>query len=76
MVGGTITNIKLEDGRASLRVEDNHQDTCMIEVRLDGTEIKVGDRIWWQGRRAYWSPAGEVVDKLLTRIGFSYSPKD
>jgi hypothetical protein len=76
MVGGKITNVILEDDRARLRVEDNHQDTCMIEVRSVGTKIKVGDRIWWRGRKAYWSPANEVLDKPLERIGYSYSPKD
>jgi hypothetical protein len=37
--------------------------------------MKVGDRLWWQGMRAMWTPKPDDgrEDIVLERVGFSHS---
>lgn len=76
MIGGVVINIvKTEDGVwvQCLDTPYNH-DTCAIRVK-DAKEMKVGDRLWWQGRQAFWTPKPDDgrEDVVLDRVGYSHS---
>ena len=76
MVGGKVINIVKLSGGVWVQCQDTTytQDTCAIRVK-DSREMKVGDSLWWQGNRAYWTPkpddGREDID--LERVGYSHS---
>lgn len=62
-------------------------DTCSVytdEVRVHGGQsvsIEIGDWLWWQAGRCYWTPRGNRVtggrggvdyDVALSKIGYSH----
>ena len=76
MVGGVVINIVTTGEGVWVQCLDAtySQDTCAIRVKnADG--MKVGDRLWWQGRRAYWTPKPDDgrEDVVLERVGYSHS---
>ncbi|HEX5426642.1 MAG TPA: hypothetical protein VFW94_24230 [Candidatus Acidoferrales bacterium] len=76
MVGGIVINIiRLPDGAWVQCLDTTYaNDTCAIRV-ADAKEMKVGDKLWWQGRIAFWTPwpfEGKE-DIRLERIGYSHS---
>lgn len=76
MVGGVVINIvKTEDGTWVQCLDTTYGDqTCAIRVK-DAKEMKVGDRLWWQGSRAMWTPKPDDgrEDIVLERTGYSHS---
>ena len=76
MVGGTVANIvRTEDGVWVQCLDQTYTDqTCAIRVK-DAKEMKVGDRLWWQGRLAFWTPKPDDgrEEVVLERIGYSHS---
>lgn len=76
MVGGKVINIvRTSDGDWIQCLDTTYaQDTCAIRVR-DAKEMKVGDSLWWQGSRAYWTPKPDDgrEDIILERVGYSHS---
>ena len=51
-----------------------YRDTCAIYVErnVDSERIEFGDRFWWQGAYAFWTPADESrVEVKIPRVGFS-----
>jgi hypothetical protein len=82
MVGGKVINVvKLLDCAwiQCLDTTYSKNDTCAIRVK-DAKEMKVGDRLWWQGNRAMWTPKPDDgrEDIVLERVGYSHSniPQD
>lgn len=76
MVGGEVINIvRLSDGAWIQCLDTTYaNDTCAIRV-ADAREMKVGDKLWWHGRMAYWTPwpfEGRE-DIPLERISYSHS---
>jgi hypothetical protein len=97
MVGGRIIDItrhliRDEDNPAYRRkvfrvwcMDTRSNDECCINVEPFGLGHgpAIGDSIWWQGRKAFWTPAGNKAvglgqgtswDIVIDRIGYSYSP--
>ena len=76
MVGGVVINIVKMDDCTWVECLDTTyaQDTCAIRVK-DANEMKVGDRLWWQGQRAMWTPKPDDgrEDIVFERIGYSSS---
>ena len=67
MVGGTVIEVCDVPGRPDVLFVDcadmpgkwaKKPDTCAILVERNAAseKIQVGDSIWWQGRRALWTP--------------------
>ena len=79
MVGGTIVEVILQSDRFWLNCRDftTHSYECAIFTeKPDWFKPKVGDRLWWQGRSAMWTPydGGEPEgpeDLRIPRIGYS-----
>jgi hypothetical protein len=83
MVGGLIEQIEeVEDGELFVMCRGigvEQKSTCGVRVKpgLARFLMKQGDRFWWQGRRAFWTPAPErglssvFVDVPLERTGYS-----
>lgn len=49
-------------------------DTCsvLVERSPDADKIEIGDSIWWQGGRIYWTPQDKSrVEVVLRKIGGS-----
>ena len=70
-VGGT--RYKSESGH----VVDNRDDRICVRVDEGNEEIRLGDRVWWQGRRIYWTPVGRADDRvevILGRMSYSFTP--
>jgi hypothetical protein len=67
MVGGkVIETITLED-RVWVNVKDTHppqKNTCAvyIERNINSEQIAVGDSLWWQSDKAFWTPAANSAE--------------
>lgn len=76
MVGGVVANIvKTEDSVWVQCIDRTYSyQTCAIRVK-DAKEMKVGDRLWWHGKRAFWTPKPDDgrEDVVLERVGYSHS---
>lgn len=81
MVGGMVI-ATIEDGdriyvdcrEVPTRPLRRRLDTCAIYVErnADSEQIRPGDNLWWQGKRAMWTPADRrVVDKEIPRRSYS-----
>jgi len=80
MVGGTIIKIAREPDNILLTVQgkgSEHNDVSCIRVVLTDLPLAVGDSIWWQDRKALWTPADRSREDVpIERIGFSFTPKE
>lgn len=59
MIGGIVLEIiRLPDRLWVNCVEENSNDKCAIfvERNAQSEQIKVADRLWWQGPWALWTP--------------------
>jgi hypothetical protein len=80
MVGGTVIDIvKVSDRKWWVNCAEHFDrrtpDQCAIYLNPSGEAVDVGDSVWWQGQKAYWTPADRSrVDVALPRIGFSGVP--
>lgn len=76
MVGGVVINIVRQSESTWIQCMDRtySDQTCAIRVR-DAKEMKIGDALWWQGNRAYWTPKPDngQEDIVLERVGYSHS---
>ncbi len=87
MVGGVVINIVRLADSVWVQCEEtahyyddkgrrkkSYTDQCAILVK-DAKEMKVGDRLWWQGSRAMWTPKPDDgrEDIVLKRVGYSHS---
>lgn len=87
MVGGTVINIvRLEDStwvqceerttyyNSKGQRSRQFSDTCAIRVK-DAKQMKIGDKLWWQGPWAMWTPKPDDgrEDIRLERVGYSHS---
>ena len=82
MVGGIVVEVvwRDDDDRVFVACRDTrYKDTCAIRVErnADSEQIDVGDRMWWQGGFAFWTPAdGSRVDVRIPRRGYSGATLD
>lgn len=78
MVGGIIVEVvSIKD---TLRVavlvrgtDMERNDFSAINIETEANQVEVGDRIWWQGGQAMWTPRKGNREYMLPKIGFSYS---
>lgn len=85
MIGGIVVEVaEIKDRPDVLYIDcrDNVyiRETCGILVQKNeiSNQIQLGDKIWWQGRWAMWTPAnthrgkqGVDFDIQIPRIGYS-----
>lgn len=92
MVGGIVIEVvDTKDGSTFIDCRDRtyHRDTCAIYVKTDekSRRVQIGDALWWQGSKAFWTPAhnrlsekeskrrghkcGVDYEIVLHRIGYS-----
>lgn len=78
MVGGMVIAVIHNGDRIYLncqeRVGRRRPETCAIYVERnsDSEQIRPGDNVWWQGKRAMWTPYNRhVVDKEIPRRSYS-----
>lgn len=57
---------------------DRHNDECAIYIkRPSPRDVKPGDKVWWQGRKAFWTPQDlSETEVPLERVGFSFDPRN
>ena len=49
-------------------------DECGVYIASDGEIPAVGDDVWWQAGKVYWTPANRLFrDRPLRKIGYSSS---
>lgn len=76
MVGGTIIDIaSVKDGLR--RVWCIERGGAEGAIYINDPRPVVGDKLWWQGGFAYWTPANGTYppDTRLKRVGFSFDPR-
>jgi hypothetical protein len=84
MIGGVVIEAVTRDDRVRLRVaerlydEDGSRagigDECGVFISPEGTIPSVGDDVWWQSGKVYWTPADRrFVDFPLKKVGYSSS---
>lgn len=80
MIGGTVVETIGTGDRVWVNCRDTtYGNECAIYVKKDERSalVEPGDIVWWQGRCAMWTPAGNVAtrsglrDIELRRIGYS-----
>ena len=80
-VGGTVIEvveqIAPEDGRKRVRLWCvDRDDEVAVWTRPAEDLPAVGDRIWWQGGRIFWTPVDKrFVDRPIPKLGFSFDPR-
>lgn len=93
MVGGKVIGVARGAGGTLLHVQgtkgSEKNDTCSVrcvERRCDNGEtisVQIGDQVWWQCGRVYWTPAevrssgdtrgcGVRWDIALPKVGYSH----
>lgn len=77
-VGGRIWHVEQEADARLILVNGTGgeaRDWLCIRVVPGAEPLKRGDSIWWQGRKAYWTPEPERDrrDVPIERIGYSFS---
>lgn len=74
MVGGKIIELRtVSSAKVWVNTQDR-SDRCAIYVNPHGHKLNVGDSIWWQAGKAYWTPKpnrGGMADVPLTKLGYS-----
>lgn len=79
MVGGMVIAIQEDGDRLYVNCRETNAgrrrpDECAIYVErnADSEQIRPGDNLWWQGKRAMWTPYDRrVVDKEIPRRSYS-----
>ncbi len=76
MIGGTIIQIQLCENDVWLDVQDTTypKEFCAIYVarNADSERIRVGDSIWWQGKKAFWTRKDRtIIEKEIPRTSAS-----
>ena len=75
MVGGIVIEVAWFEGKVFVDLRDSQRSQrCAIYVKrnADSEQIEFGDRLWWQGDVAFWTPQGEArVDVRIPRVGYS-----
>ena len=80
-VGGSVIHVcrvrKKLDGVVrhvkSVWTCDSHGTECAVYVD-DACPVEAGDKLWWQGRNAYWTKDGGKEDVPFVRYGYSFDP--
>jgi len=83
-VGGEVTSVSYHNERAHVTVQEraywkpgnplHPPSATAVWVEHAGNVIVPGDKLWWQGRWAMWTPRDKhVVELKLKRIGFSHN---
>ena len=89
MVGGKVVGISRTGTNTLLHVRDgwDHCAVRCVERRADTgerVEVRLGDRVWWQGGQVLWTPAGVAAsgprfsgrraryDIPLPKVGYSH----
>lgn len=78
MVGGTVFETRIDGERVWLNVRDDfppkRPDECAVYVvkNADSERIKSGDRVWWQGRKLFWTRKDRsIIEKEIPRASYS-----
>lgn len=81
MVGGKVIEVCDIPGRSELWVNcadfpsgRRRPDTCsvLMERSADSEQIQIGDSVWWQCGKCYWTPQDKSrVDVAIRKVGGS-----
>jgi len=70
-VSGNIVQIYEGTDRLWVNTHD-HGDYCAVFIEKTENKIELGDTLWWQGGKAFWTPKDKsVVEVPINRIGCS-----
>ena len=83
MTGGIVIEENSDYDHIEIVVEDEGEQLAIkLAVTAESQCISEGDKVWWQGRKAYWTPVDShlkcfdgVEDVEIPRIGYSYKPQ-
>tara|TARA_R110000796_G_C14337915_1_gene409963 strand:- start:11 stop:274 length:264 start_codon:yes stop_codon:yes gene_type:complete len=83
MIGGIVKETNTIKEGVEIVVEDEGELLSVeVKVTAESRSVSEGDSIWWQGRKAYWTPRnkygriqGNASDIQLYRIGYSRIPR-
>ncbi len=57
-------------------MDGRHGDECAVYADLtEALGVMPGDRVWWQGRKIYWTRDGAFTEREIRKIGFSFDPR-
>lgn len=74
-VGGTIIDIvQVSSNKWWINTFDKH-DLCAVYCDPQGLPLEVGDSLWWQAGKCYWTPRSRARrDVAIPKIGYSGVP--
>lgn len=73
MIGGEVEAVIPLGKKLWRLVVVDHGDMCCTNI-CDG-RVRVGDSVWWQGRKVLWTPRDKHAQGVqLPRAGHSYDP--
>jgi len=74
-VGGKIVEVLDTEDSYWVNTYDDHVECAVYIDKEGGKEPQVGDTLWWQGRKAYWTPQphtdGDPFDIAIPKISGS-----
>jgi len=84
MIGGIVTETVVLRDRVWVNCTEEHSSSSTCAIYVENTPkarcVSPGDKLWWQGSRAMWTPSfyqqgtgkqGHQWDIVLKRIGYS-----
>ena len=75
-VGGKVVDHKIFDEKVYINTNDGSECAIYVERDENSEKVKIGDVVWWQGDRAFWTTEDRKteVETALKRRGFSGVP--
>lgn len=74
MVGGVVVEVIQLADKTWINCQGTgceRRGQCAIYT-VPAPDVQIGDKLWWQGRNAYWTPLGSTKSDIpIQRIGFS-----
>ncbi len=83
MVGGIVTETLVLEDKVWINCRDKYDECAIYVEKTDkARSVSEGDKLWWQGGRAFWTPkkfkksadggkAGRDFEIVLERRGYS-----
>lgn len=83
MVGGKVCGVSIKGDEVHISVAEKRYwkdpptyigaRVCCVRARYGGEPVKIGDEVWWQCGKVYWTPCTNGVnDRPGKRCGVDY----
>jgi hypothetical protein len=78
MIGGKVIDVARRIDRTALWCLDHRTgDECHVYISPTDDVPALGDDVWWQAGKVYWTPADRrFTDRPLTKVSYAWSENE